>query len=428
MRAIVTLTAAALIVGACGATGDSQPGPGSSIDAKPVTVTVWDYYGESTPIKPGREACATKYPWITVDYQAIDWDSTNDKITVGISAGEAPDLATFDMTWIPTLAANGGLEDLSAWSGGQLNGQPITDQYAPGALEAMTFDGKYVTMLYDFDAYSMYYRSDLFEQKGIPVPKTWQELRDAMKQLATDSDGDGKADKYLYAVTPDTFHYSQFLYQNGGSILDQDDAKAVFDDAAGVEALKAQQGFLDDGTGLYWSADEDLIQPLNDESVAVFSNGPYYMGLLKTGVPTQSGKWKIAPAPFAKEPGSYLGGTGLSIPSNAKHKQAAWLLLECLLTPENEVGVFTYAGAAPATKAALASDELTMPDAYFGGDKPFGVFLDAMSTATAFPYVGQWSEIDTAINEALEASMTGQKTPEEALTGAAAEANDLLAK
>ncbi len=34
----------------------------------------------------------------------------------------------------------------------------------------MTFDDHYVTMLYDFDAYALYYRSDLFEQKGIAVP------------------------------------------------------------------------------------------------------------------------------------------------------------------------------------------------------------------------------------------------------------------
>ena len=351
----------------------------------------------------------------------------NEKFTVGVSAGEAPDLATLDMTWVPTLAANGGLEDLSAMSGGQLNGQPITDQYAPGALEAMTFDGSYVTMLYDFDAYAMYYRSDLFEEKGIEVPTTWAELRAAMKQLAIDSDNDGKADKYLYAVTPDTFHFSQFLYQNGGSILDADNAKATFAGDAGVAALEAQQGFLDDGTGLDWSADEDLIQPINDESVAVFQNGPYYMGLLKTGVPTQSGKWKIAPAPTNTEPGSYLGGTGLGIPINAEHKQAAWLLMQCLLEPDNEVGVFTYAGAAPATTAALERPELNEADPYFGGDAPFPVFLDTMSTATAFPYVGAWTDIDTAINEALEASMTGQKDPKQALTDAATEVDDLLA-
>ena len=71
----------------------------------------------------------------------------------------------------------------------------------------MTYDGDYVTMMYDFDAYALYYRADLFEQKGIAVPTTWDELRAAAKKLAEDANGDGKLDKYLYALcarTPST--------------------------------------------------------------------------------------------------------------------------------------------------------------------------------------------------------------------------------
>ena len=104
----------------------------------------------------------------------------------------------------------------------------------------------------------------------------------------------------------------------------------------------------------------------------MFQDGPYYMGLLKTGVPEQSGKWAVATAPYSKQPGSYLGGTGLGIPVQAAHKEAAWQLIQYLLRPENAVGVFTYAGAAPATTAALQSPELTKPDPYFGGQAPFG--------------------------------------------------------
>ena len=67
----------------------------------------------------------------------------------------------------------------------------------------------------------------------------------------------------------------------------------------------------------------------------MFQDGPYYMGLLKTGVPEQSGKWEVATAPYSKQPGSYLGGTGLGIPVQAEHKEAAWLLVQYLLRPEN---------------------------------------------------------------------------------------------
>ena len=193
-RLAATAAAMAILVGACGGAATSAPSaapsappaasaapaaspasaapseaapasPAPSLDTTPVTLTVWDYYGESTPVKPALAGFQKEYPWITVDYQALDWDSMNTKFTVGVSSGEAPDVATLDMTWIPTLAANGALEDLTAMSGGQLNGRPIADQYTKGALDAMTFGGSFVTMLFDFDTYALYYRADLLESR-----------------------------------------------------------------------------------------------------------------------------------------------------------------------------------------------------------------------------------------------------------------------
>jgi multiple sugar transport system substrate-binding protein len=428
-RPAVALAAAALVVSACGGAATPAPAtPAASLDTTPVTITVWDYYGEATPVKPALDGFQTEYPWITVKYEALDWDSMNEKFAVGVAAGAAPDVATLDMTWIPTLASNGVLEDLSALSGGLLNGAPIVDQYNPGADEAMQYDGTYVTMLFDFDAYALYYRSDLFEQKGIAVPTTWDEMRAAAKQLAEDTNGDGKQDTYLYQVWPDTFHYSQFLFQNGGSILTEDKTAAAFNSAEGVEALEFNTSFLDDGSGIYWGPDQgDQMAGFKDGTLAMFNNGPYMMGVLKSGAPEMSGKWKVAAAPFSKQPGSYLGGTGLGIPVAASHKDAAWLFVQYMLRPEQQVGVFTYAGAAPATTAALESPELTKPDPYFGGDAPFGIFLETMKTATHFPYVASWAEIQTpTLDDAVAGALLGQSTAQAALDAAAEETNGLL--
>jgi ABC-type glycerol-3-phosphate transport system substrate-binding protein len=139
--------------------------------------------------------------------------------------------------------------------------------------------------------------------------------------------------------------------------------------------------------------------------------------------------WKVAQAPYSKQPGSYLGGTGLGIPVAAAHKDAAWLFISYMLRTEQQVGVFTLAGAAPATTAALESPELTKPDPYFGGDAPFAVFLDTMETATHFPYVKAWSEIQSpTIDDAVAAVLLGQASAADALDSAAEETNGLLKK
>jgi ABC-type glycerol-3-phosphate transport system substrate-binding protein len=449
-RLIVGLAALALVVGACAAGASPSPSsppateapasqapsseapatPAASLDTTPVTIKVWDYYGEATPVKPALAGFQAQYPWITVQYEALDWDSMNEKFAVGVAAGEAPDVATLDMTWIPTLASNGALEDLSALSGGMLNGAPIADQYTAGGNEAMQYDGTYVTMLFDFDAYALYYRADQFEAKSIAVPTNWDEFRAAAKALAEDKTGDGKPDKYLFQVWPDTFHWAQFLFQNGGSILNADNTAAAFNSPEGVQSLEFYKGFIDDGSGMYFGPDQgDQMAAFKDDTLGMFLNGPYMMGVLKDGAPEMSGKWKIAAAPYSKQPGSYLGGTGLGIPVAAANKQAAWLFIQYMMLPEQQVGVYTYAGAAPATTVALESPEVSAADPYFGGQTPFPIFLDTMKTATHFPYVKAWSEIQTpTIDDAVAGALLGQDSAQNTLDSAAQETNSLLAK
>jgi ABC-type glycerol-3-phosphate transport system substrate-binding protein len=403
VQAIAVLGILTLVAGAC--TGGDEEGQ----ETGPVTITVLDYYGEATPFASDVIArFEQENPGIKVNYEAGDWDSMHEKFTVRVSSGDSPDVAL---------------------SGGQLNGQPIEDQYQPGALEAMTFDDHYVTMMFDFDAYSLYYRADQFEKKGIDVPTNWEELRAAAKQLAEDTDGDGACDRFCFEVFGnDCFHWCQFLFQAGGEILNADQTAAAFNSSAGLRALEYYKGFIDDGSGIYWGdAQGEPIRGIKDERLGMFLDGPYYMGLLKSGAPDQEGKWAVAQAPYSEEPGSYLGGTGLSIPVNAPHPEEAWKFVEYMLQPQQQVGVFTLAGAAPATTAALQSPELTKPDPYFGGQAPFEVFLDSMATATHFPYVEAWDPIDTDIGNMVQSVMLNDAAPQEALDTYEAKVNEELA-
>jgi ABC-type glycerol-3-phosphate transport system substrate-binding protein len=49
-----------------------------------------------------------------------------------------------------------------------------------------------------------------------------------------------------------------------------------------------------------------------------------------------------------------------------------------------------------------------------------------MATATHFPYVEQWNQIDTILAEMIDAVMVGGTPPQEALDAAAAEVNQEL--
>lgn len=427
-RWLIGLAAVVLVAISCTSSNSESANPSASHE--PVTITVLDYYGSATPFS--KEVIAGfehKYPWITVKYEAGDWDTMHEKFTVRVTSNDSPDVATMDMTWIPTFASKQIFADLGDLSGGQLNGQPIESAYSQGALDAMKYNDAYVTMMFDFDTYALYYRADQFDKKGVKVPTNWDELSSAAQQVAEDTNGDGRCDKYCFEVvgTTDCFHWCQFLFQDGGSVLNADNTAAAFNSEAGWSSLEYYKSFLDNGSGIYWAdAQGDPIRGIKDGTIGMFLDGPYYMGLLKNAAPELSGDWKVAQAPYSQQPGSYLGGTGLSIPVNAPHPQEAWLFVQYMLELPQQIGVFTLAGAAPATSAALDSPELTKPDPYFDGQAPFPIFKDTMATATHFPYVDQWETIDTDIGDMVNSVLLGKATAQQAVADGATQVNNDL--
>ena len=395
---------------------------GQAASNQKVTITVWDYYGEATPLKPLVAPFMAANPNITIDYQALDWDTTNEKLNVVLTGGTPPDVVTIDMTWLPKLAALGAYTDLKALSGGKLNGVNWADAYTPGALEAITFDSKIVAALYDFDTYALYYRADLFQQKGLQVPTTWDELLAVAKQLH-------EGDKYLYEFDADTFHGSQWIYESGGSLMSADNKTVTFNSPEAVQGIEAYESLLKAGAAINWTTDQgERIQGVKDGRIAMFSDGPYYMGILKSAAPEMAGQWKVAPHPYGKQPGSYLGGTGLMIPAASKNGQAAWKFIQYAMQVENEVGVYKLAGAAPALTAALQSPDVNVADPYFGGEKAFAVFLNTMKTAHHFPYVRQWTDIDAAFTNGMQQIALGQKSVKDALDEAAQTSTTALSK
>jgi multiple sugar transport system substrate-binding protein len=388
--------------------------------AQPVSITVWDYYGEATPIKPLIEPFQALHPNITVKYESIDWDTTLEKLNVVLTGGTPPDVVTVDMTWIPRFASLGAFADLKPLSGGMLNGVPWADAYTAGALKAITYNDQIISALYDFDTYALYYRNDLFEQKGIKVPTNWDELMTAAKALQ-------EGEQYYYEFDADTFHGSQWIYENGGALLSPDNKTVVFNSPEAVEGITFDASLLQEGVAIDWTSDQgERIQGVKDGRIAMFSDGPYYMGIMKSAAPEMAGQWRVATHPYNKQPGSYLGGTGLAIPTGSTQQEAAWEFIQYAMELENQIGVYTLAGAAPALKSALSSPEVNVEDPYFGGQKAFSVFLQTMETAIPFPYVDDWSAIDEAFTNAMQQIALGELSVQEALDQAAATAQEAL--
>ncbi len=415
-----------LLLSACGGAtpqpAASQAPVATEAPAQPVTITVWDYYGEATPVKPLIEPFQAAHPNITVKYEAIDWDTMMVNLNVVLTGGEVPDVATVDLTWVPKYAAEGAFTDLKPLSGGMLNGVAWDQAYTAGALKAITYNDQIISALYDFDVYALYYRADLLEAKGLQVPTTWDELMTVAEALH-------EGEQYYYEFDADTFHGSQWIYENGGTLLSADYKTVMFNSPEAVEGITFDYSLLQSGAAINWTEDEgERIQGVKDGRLAMFSDGPYYMGIMKSAAPEMAGQWRVAQHPFNKQPGSYLGGTVLAIPAKSTQQEAAWEFVQYAMEVQNQVGVYKLAGAAPALTAALSSSDVNVADPYFGGQQAFAVFLQSLETAIPFPYVRQWDEIDSAFINAMQQIALGQLNVQDALDEAAVTVQDVLSK
>ena len=124
------------------------------------------------------EKFKTENPDIEVKFNVFDHEGFKTAIRNFLTS-EAPDVVTwFAGERMKTFVDRELFEDVSdLW---QQEG--LTDAMS-SSLSAMTVDGKQYGVPYGYYQWGVYYRKDIFEQHGLTVPKTWDQLLAAGKTL-----------------------------------------------------------------------------------------------------------------------------------------------------------------------------------------------------------------------------------------------------
>ncbi len=95
------------------------------------------------------------------------------------------------------------------------------------------------------DNLAIVYNKTLFDEAGIDYPNadwTWDDFRAAAKALTDPSKKQFGFSYPMDASEDSVWHYDPLLWQNGGSILNEDNTQAAFNSPEGVEALDVLAG------------------------------------------------------------------------------------------------------------------------------------------------------------------------------------------
>jgi multiple sugar transport system substrate-binding protein len=425
--------AATLVAAACTGGGGGGGTPTSGATGT-VHIILWQGYG--APTQPGetpnREADSMRalvaafnetHPNIDVELINYNNDYALQKLQVALQAGKPPDVTYQYGSSMPQVAAAPGLVDLTQRV--QQSGFNWNDFY-PGEREAATVNGHVYGVPALVDNLAIVYNKQLFDKAGLSYPTadwTWSDFRTAAKALtdpATKTFGFGiPAD----ASEDTVWHYEAMLWEAGGDILNSDDTKAAFDSPAGLTALQTLTDMALKDKSVYLDYQNSKIADLfNSGKIGMDVTGPWDLPSfpnVKYGV-------QIMPSFPGGDHETIAGPDNWVLFDNGSDRvEAAWAFVSWLTAPEQELRDSLSDGHLPLRQSVTQLPGFSKFATKFPG---VDVFVSNLANVQkARPVLKAYPRISEALGQAVIAAMTGDKSPQQALSDAAQQANDILA-
>ncbi|CAH8234552.1 MULTISPECIES: extracellular solute-binding protein [Vibrio] len=309
---------------------------------------------------------------IKVDYLMNNHGDHHTKLTTNLATGSgAGDVIVVDVEKIGPFVASGGLVNLSEKYGAD----KFQESFAPYAwTQGKGADGNMYGIPVDLGPGVMYYRTDVFEKAGVDINeaiKDWDSYIKAGEALK-------KQNVQLIASAADVAQAIIFttVPEGEGLYFDKDGNSVVTSDRF-VHAFEVAKEIRDkglDGRILAWS--NEWYEGFRNGTFATQLSGAWLLGHLKNWIaPDTSGKWAVSQLPDGIY-GSW-GGSFLSIPTQSKHQDEAWKLIEYMTTQRDvQLKAFETIAAFPSNITTYDDPIFNQEIEFLGGQKARLLFAD----------------------------------------------------
>ncbi len=343
-----------------------------------------------------------------------------EKLVAAIAGQAGPDLAQIDQFWSSELADAGALLALDSFiaNDASLDRSDIWDT----AWQTVAYRDQVWAMPFSLSNIALYYNKALFQQVGLDPeqpPLTWQMLADAARQLTLDADKDGVAEQWGLTVPlkvneGNVYYWLAFLWQNDGTLFDENFQQVRFAEPAGVEALQFWVDLAKKDGALALSPPENGFEK-GKIGMAIASTAR--LGALRTALGADN--LGMAPLPAHRQAATGVGGASLAILSGARDQAAAWEFIRWMTSAEINLRWSTASGYLPLRQTVIASQ--TYQD-YLRQVPQAQVILDQMPIAVVRPNIPAYTPISRELGLAIEAALFTEVSPQAALEAAAVKA------
>lgn len=353
LRSLLGVSVIALLtvmLAACGSSDESANGEGE------VNIQYWHMQVEEDRVAVIDDLISDfekENPGITVDQVAIQEDDFSTKISASLGAQQMPALLEVVVDQSLFLGKEGVLAT-------ELHKEIISnigeDQYFDGPLnitKSPNDDGYYGVPVSGW-VQGIWYRKDLFEEKGLEAPTTWENILAAAKAF---HDPDNKQYGMVIGTSEDEFAeqtFSQFALSNNSNVFDPN-GDVTFNTDGMIEALdyyKNLAQYTPPGAES-WREARDLY--ISENTPMVMYSSYLMSDLVAEGLADKTG----FTLPEKKQPASFGEVTSLAISNTVSEEKqkAAKKFIEFVMKKENYINYLHMSpGGSNPTIASIAED------------------------------------------------------------------------
>jgi sn-glycerol 3-phosphate transport system substrate-binding protein len=434
MKRILVLTVAMALMIAAGGLFAGGQSEGTSATSGPVTIQVAYPVAVDAPIAKILNGYVAEFekanPNITVKpVFSGGYTDVKTAIQTAIQGGATPPaLAVMLATDLFDLTNADYIEPLDPYLNKMKNKDAYLSDFLPAFLENSRFDGKIWSLPFQRSAVVLYYNKDLFKQKGLSAPDSWDTLaKDA--QALTERSGDKVT---RWGILWSTVGLPYWLFQPlvigaGQNIVGTSDTKVYFDTPASIDAIKfyislsktynatppGAQDTWGVSPGDLASGRAAMIMHSSGSLASILKQANFNVGVM---------------ALPGKKPGTYAsvpGGGNLYIMKGAPQaqKDAAFKFIEFLTQPNNVADFSINTGYIATRQSAY---ETQMMKDYIAK------VPQALETRDALKYAGKemslqdLGKVRDIYQNNLQEALNGKMTPEAAMQKAQSEADAAL--
>ncbi|MFJ4224329.1 ABC transporter substrate-binding protein [Microbacterium sp. NPDC089695] len=403
-------TAAVTVLAVAGcAAGDSGDG---GADGGDVTIEFAQWWEPELPDGEFR-ALIDKFedenPGITVDLVSGPYASTKEQLFAGAASGTMPDVVGLDGAWVNDFASQGVIADLTA----------LMDEYDYDDSELASqiqVDGStYMIPVVNF-VYPMFTNDTLLAQAGVTAPPTTRsEFADAAaKVTALGGDVSGWVlPLSLEAPNGVQNDVMSWVWASGGSMLKDGQPDLTNDDV--TSAIDYIGGLWDDGviaSGSFTMKEQDKVEEFTNGRVGMMIDSLAHINLIRESNPDLQFSISAIPAEdgYDGERGIPYASWGIGVAENSEHKEAAFKLVEFLMSQDTNSELSTMAKAFPGNSESV-------PD-FVNDDELFKTAFEIYQAgypANEFTGLPVAEDLMRQLGEQLQSAFDGQQSIDDAL-------------